>query len=213
MTHAETHFTVAGIDIGGDKKGCHLIILQGREILCSTNSKDALYLADLCNQYRAIAVGVDAPCRWATFSTGREAEKAMARERIFCFSTPTRERAAANASGFYGWMFNGERVFQALDTTHPLLNDVRYSGGRVCIETFPHAIACAMLGIGIASAKQKKRQRRQILEGQGIDTSSLKSIDAVDAALCAFTAQRLLRGQTRAYGDAAGGYIFVPVVS
>lgn len=70
-----------------------------------------------------------------------------------------------------------------------------------------------MLGTDVASAKRKRAQRRQILEESGIDTQSLKSIDDLDAALCALTASYLLLGKTKAYGDADGGYIFVPNLS
>jgi predicted nuclease with RNAse H fold len=201
---------VAGIDIGGDKKGCHLVVLRGTEILCCLNSREPERLARACVEFDASVVGVDSPCRWGIPDAGRAAEKQLARERIFSFSTPPRERAQANASGFYGWMFNGERVYQALAETHPLLPDAHYSGGRVSFETFPHAITCAMLGIGVASAKRKRHQRRQLLEEAGVATSSLKSIDAVDAALCALTGTFLLKGKTAAYGDGAGGYILVP---
>lgn len=210
MMHLDSSITVAGIDIGGSRKGCHLVILSGRTIVCNVNSRKASDLAKLCNEHQALVVGIDAPCQWAKLGTGRPAEKAMSRERIFCFSTPTRERAAS--SSFYGWMFNGEAVYQALAETHPVLDTARYfpESGHVCVETFPHAVTCALLGMDIASAKKKRTQRRQILEDFGIDTQSLTSIDAVDAALCAFTAHCVVSGRTKAYGDAEGGYIVVP---
>jgi len=107
-------------------------------------------------------------------------------------------------------MFSGERVFQAFASRYPLLTERRYPGGRVTFETFPHAIACSLLGIEVASAKVKRVQRRKLLEDAGIDTRSLASIDAIDAALCALTARLLLQGKTRAYGEAHDGYIFVP---
>lgn len=67
-----------------------------------------------------------------------------------------------------------------------------------------------MLGTGEASAKRKRVQRRQLLHDAGIDPAPLKSIDAVDAALCALTAQYVLAGRSKAYGDTECGYIFVP---
>lgn len=205
--------TVAGIDVGGTRKGCHVVILRGNQLLLSDKSRDPEYLARLCNEYGAMVVGIDSPCRWGKPDFGRLAEKALAKERIFCFSTPTRERAAAHTSAFYGWMFNGERVYQALAATHPLLDEPRYAGGAVSFETFPHAVTCAMLGTDVALAKQKRQQRRQLLENEGIDTQPLKSIDAIDAALCALTADYLLAGNSKVYGNAEGGYIFVPELS
>jgi len=173
----------------------------------SSNPND---LYEQCLRHDVAAVGIDSPCRWSQDGAGRLAEKELAKDKIFCFSTPTRERALASTSGFYGWMFSGEGVFKTFAPTYPLLTESRYSGGRISFETFPHAISCSLLSKDIASAKQKRVQRRKLLEDAGIDTSSLTSIDAVDAALCALTAQFSLRGETHAYGDAHGGYIFVP---
>ncbi|MCP3024305.1 DUF429 domain-containing protein [Cupriavidus basilensis] len=201
---------VAGIDVGGDKKGCNLVILQGTSVLCSINSRKPEELVQACVEYDVVAVGIDAPCHWRPGDGARLAEKELARERIYSFSTPTRDRATSNANGFYGWMFNGERVYQAFAPTYPLLSDKDYAKGKVSFETFPHAITCAMLGKAVASAKLKSTQRRKLLERIGIDTRMLKSIDAVDAALCAVTARFLLEGRTYPYGDATGGYIQVP---
>jgi len=204
--------TVAGIDIGGDRKGCHLVILRDSEVICSTVSKDAQELHAACLAHDVLAVGIDSPCMWSAEGAGRSCERELARERIFSFSTPTRERALASTSGFYGWMFNGEKVYQAFAPTHPVMKTTSYQAGRVSFETFPHAVTCAMLGKGVASAKLKRTQRRALLEQLGISTAKLKSIDAVDAALCALTARCLVQGSVRAYGDTSQGLIFVPAI-
>lgn len=109
-------------------------------------------------------------------------------------------------------MFIGERVYRALADTYPLLTDARYAGERMSFETYPYAITCALLGKAIASAKQKRNQRRQLLMQLGVDVTALRSVDARDATLCALTAQYVIDGNAHAYGDAAGGYIRVPVV-
>jgi predicted nuclease with RNAse H fold len=116
----------------------------------------------------------------------------------------------ASKSGFYGWMFNGERVYQAFVPHFPLFGNEGEIGDRVCFETFPHAITSALLRTEVASAKRKRTQRREILEDAGIETTSLRSIDEVDAALCALTANFLLEGRVVAYGDELGGFIVVP---
>ncbi|KGW85293.1 DUF429 domain-containing protein [Burkholderia pseudomallei] len=204
---------VAGIDIGGVKKGCNVVFLQGNSILDSCKSKKPEHLLALCLEFGAVAVGIDAPCQWRSGAAPRLAERELARERITSFSTPTYEGALNNAKGYYGWMFNGEDVYRALSSTYPLLRESCYSSGRASFETYPHAITCALLGREVASAKQKRVQRRRLLEDKmNIDTTKLRSIDAVDAALCALTARFLLEGRTHAYGDALGGYLHVPVV-
>ncbi len=200
---------VAGIDVGGDKKGCHLVVLRGTQILAHARSKDAQELAQHCRAHGAVAVGVDAPCQWAREGVGRTAEKALNREKLFVFSSPTRAVALAHKSNFYGWMFSGERLFAALTPHFPLwLGGL--PGGPVCFETFPHAITAALLASGTASARLKGTQRRQVLADAGIDASGLRSIDDVDAALCALCAQYLLQGKIRSYGDVADGLIAVP---
>lgn len=210
MKQDDSSAVVAGIDVGGRKKGFHLVILRGRKVLCSVNSGCPEILVRQCNDLGAQIVGIDSPCRWGKPGSGRIAERALAKKRIFSFSTPTLESAQANPSGFYNWMLNGVRVYEAFAATHPLLTDSNYSGGNVCFETFPHAITCAMLGSHLASAKKKRIQRRKLLDDVGVDTNCLKSVDDLDAALCALTAVFLKQGQTKAYGDADSGYIFVP---
>jgi len=204
---------VAGVDVGGDKKGCNLVILRGMTVLCSLSGLAPEHIGDHCLAHDVVAVGVDAPCVWRGAGGARLAERELARSGISLFSTPARAAALANTSGFYGWMFNGERVFQALAATYPLLLSPVYGGGRVSFETFPHAITSALLGKEIVSAKQKAVQRRQLLEISGCETTALTTIDALDAALCALAASRLLAGRSHAYGDANEGYIHVPTAA
>jgi predicted nuclease with RNAse H fold len=202
---------VAGIDVGGKRKGCHLVILRGSRIICNVNSRSPEQMLQECIASDVAVVGIDAPCLWATEDGGRLAERSLAKQRISCFATPTRERAVSNATEFYGWIFYGEQVYEAFATRYSLFTGGDNISGRVCFETFPHAVTCAMLGKEVASAKQKRVQRRQVLENAGIDAKTLKSIDSVDAALCALTAKSLLEGQVHVYGDTLGGYIVVPL--
>lgn len=201
---------VAGIDVGGDRKGCNLVILRGTTVLCSIAGATPEMLLAPCLAYGAVAVGVDAPSVWRGDGAARTAERELARAGISLFSTPSRASALANTTGFYGWMFNGERVFRALAADYPLLATPCYGGGRISFETFPHAITSAMLGRDIVSARLKGVQRRQVLELAGIDTSELTSIDALDAALCALAASHVLQGTAQAFGDPESGYIHVP---
>jgi predicted nuclease with RNAse H fold len=208
--HMQSDHTVAGIDVGGTKKGFHLVVVRGHEIVHVSSSTDATQLHRQCMDFDVTAVGIDAPSQWAVEGCGRTAERELARERISCFSTPTEARATASTSGFYEWMFNGARVYQAFSASHPVLKTRAFEGARACFETFPHAITCAYVARDVVSAKLKLVQRRTLLDELGIDTSGLKSIDYLDAALCAHTARLFVEGKTRAYGDEHGGFIFVP---
>lgn len=204
-----TNEVVAGIDVGGAKKGLHLVLLKGNEVLLSTKSQQPDELVQHCLRHQAVVVAVDAPCQWAE-RIPRQAEREMAREGIFSFSTPS--RAKAQVSAFYGWMFNGERMYAALAEAYPLLDAPDKGSTPASFETFPHAITCALLGKDVASAKIKGRQRRALVAALGFNTMPLKSIDALDAALCAVTAQSFLNNSFNTYGDVEGGYLIVPAV-
>lgn len=204
--------TVAGIDVGGDKKACNLVVLRGNAVVASIAGAAPDDLLDHCLAHNVVAVGIDAPSQWRSSTTARPAERALAQAGISLFSTPARDVAVANTTGFYGWMFNGERVYRALAAAYPLLTARAYSGGRISFETFPHAITAAFLGRHVASARLKLVQRRQVLEHAGIATATLTTIDAVDAALCALAARCLVDGACQAYGDGIDGHIHVPVV-
>lgn len=209
MPRDMTNEVIAGIDVGGAKKGLHLVLLRGNEVLLSTKSQQPEELVQHCLEHQAVVVAVDAPCQWAE-RVPRQAEREMAREGIFSFSTPS--RAKAQASAFYGWMFNGERMYAALAEAYPLLDTPDNGSTPTSFETFPHAITCALLGKDVAFAKIKGRQRRALLAALGFNTMPLKSIDALDAALCAVTAQSFLNNSFNTYGDVEGGYLIVPAV-
>lgn len=205
--------TVAGIDVGGDKKGCHLVILEGSRAFRPPATKTPQEMLQACLEYGVEAVGIDAPCQWSVEGEGRLAERELARQRIFSFATPTRKRADENPARFYQWMFKGEEIYEVFSFSYPLLRSREFQGERVSFETFPHAVTCALRGKDGTSAKEKRRQRPKVLEDVNIDVTGLKSIDDFDAALCALSARYLLEGQTYAYGDVKGGFIHVPIPS
>ena len=52
--------------------------------------------------------------------------------------------------------------------------------------------------------------RKATPEREGIATAALRSIDDIDAALCALAAHYLLENRVELFGDESGGYIVVP---
>ncbi|MEX3693162.1 DUF429 domain-containing protein [Paraburkholderia sp. BR14263] len=148
--------TVAGIDVGGDKKGCHLVILEGSRAFRPADTITPQEMLRACLEYGVQAVGIDAPCQWGIERKGRRAERELARQRIFSFATPTRQRADENPGRFYRWMFNGEAIYQVFSSDYPLLSSRDFQGGRVSFETFPHAVTCALRGKEGTSAKEKR---------------------------------------------------------
>lgn len=200
---------VAGVDVGGARKGFHAVALQGGAYLAQFASPVAAEVAAWCEARGARCVGVDAPCQWSS-GRARPCERELAKERISSFITPTRERAVQNTSGFYGWMFSGMELYAQLAAHYALFGGQPDALERpLCFETFPQAVACHLAGT-MVSAKKKCTNRREVLLRAGLDIGALKNIDLVDAALCALAAQHLALGTFKVYGEPVGGLIVVP---
>jgi predicted RNase H-like nuclease len=107
-------------------------------------------------------------------------------------------------------MVNGADLYRCLAPDYPLYNGEGAVSGQVCVETFPHAVACALVGKHL-SAGHKRADRARLLQEAGVATDALTNIDWIDAALCALAAQHLRAGTCKAYGDEAEGFIVVPL--
>jgi predicted nuclease with RNAse H fold len=199
---------VAGIDVGGPRKGFHAVALRDGAFLAKYADPEPRRIAAWCRDVSARLVGVDAPCRWSADGRARNAERSLGAAGIHCFITPTLETAKTKA--FYRWMVNGAELFSHIEQSHPL-----YAGGAVsdretaCFETFPQAIACALAG-RIVPAGRKRTIRRELLREAGVETGSLTNIDTVDAAHCALAAHHLAAGRVRVYGVPGSGLIVIP---
>jgi len=201
--------TVVGVDVGGPRKGFHAVALTGtvfRQQACSSPAEVAAW----CRDVGAAAVGVDAPCGWSASGSSRRAERDLRinDERIHCFATPTLKRARQSRTDFYGWVFNGMKLYDELRKHYPLFAGDA-SVRPLCFETFPQAVACALAGRTV-SAQRKATVRRHILSEQGYDHSALKNIDFIDAALCAVAAERLLQETVVYFGQPDEGFIVIP---
>ena len=205
-----SHCLVVGVDVGGAKKGFHAVALTDGRYADQIASTDAKEIATWCRELDAQFIGIDAPCAWSTDGRARPVERELMKEKIWCFSSPTRTAALAHPKDNFGWMLNGESLFLELKRTHALFNGRPVeSTKRVCFETFPQAVACA-LASQIVSAKRKRSVRRGLLEQANIDIKDLTNIDKVDAALCALTANYFAQDQFKSYGNSETGFIVVP---
>lgn len=201
--------SVVGIDVGGAHKGFHAVALRDGAWAGQKRSRDPGELAAWCRQIGAVQIAIDAPCQWSDDGRMRPCERELLGQGIRCFASPRRDQALQHPSDFYGWMLRGEALYQALAPSHPLCKALPPSG-PCCFETFPHAITWHLRG-GDADASRKRPQRRELLQQAGLALSSLTSIDWIDAALCALTAQRIASGgPCRAYGEPDSGLILVP---
>jgi predicted nuclease with RNAse H fold len=203
--------TTVGIDVGGARKGFHAVALSDGAYTSQLATSDVETLRDWClNEMKVQVIAIDAPCRWSTNGRMRACERELMQRGIHCFASPTREQAIRHPSDYYGWMLRGEALYRALESSHPICTALPMAGEHCCMETFPHAITWHLRG-GEAQARQKRRQRRELLRQAGIDLEQLSNIDLVDAALCALTAHCAASGAScKTYGDPFEGIIVVP---
>ena len=202
--------TVAGVDVGGTKKGFHAVALLGSLITSTLTTCRATEVVAWCRAQRVSAVGIDAPCRWSLTGRARPCERELAGFGMSSFSTPS--QATGEVHPFYRWMVHGAELFRLLTPHYGLYDGRTPRLEPLSFETFPQAIACALAGRKLV-AKRKRADRRRVLEKAGVVTDSLMNIDAIDAALCAVAAQYVLAGRFKAYGDASEGFILVPTCS
>ena len=96
MTHRaleSAEITAVGIDVGGEQKGFHAVALIGGNYACRLATKDVPELARWCRKtIRPLVIAIDAPWRWSDDGRARPAERALMKQGISCFSTPTRSR-------------------------------------------------------------------------------------------------------------------------
>ena len=199
--------TVVGVDVGGMKKGFHAVALRDNQIVAKLTTCSAVDVATLCRKQGATAVGIDAPCQWSLAGRARSCERELAGLGFSVFCTPS--RAVGQSHPFYSWMVNGAELFRLLVPDYRLYDGRTAPLDPLCFETFPQAIACSLAGTKL-SAKNKRADRRRLLVQAGISSDALTTIDDIDAALCALSAQHVLAGSFKAYGDAAEGFILLP---
>jgi predicted nuclease with RNAse H fold len=201
--------TVAGVDVGGPKKGFHAVALRGTLVLDKVSSLDPATIANWCRKHQAKNIAIDAPCGLSRDGRSRVAERQLMAKKVWCFSTPTRAAAISHPKNQFGWMLAGAALYAAISSTHKLFDGNWDSKHPYSVETFPHAVACALSG-GLVSEKNKGAIRRKLLRSLGIDDSRLPNIDFVDATLCAIVAGRLLVNDIEVLGSSIDGLIVVP---
>jgi predicted nuclease with RNAse H fold len=200
---------VVGVDVGSIAKGFHAVALAREEYFDQMASCDPDEVAAWCRDRGALAVGIDAPIDWSRSGKARSAERELMASKISCFATPREEVARSHPTNYFGWMLNGARLYRAMEAHFRRFDGTSSFSNAVCFETFPQAVACSLAGRVIA-AKNKGVARRALLKSAGVSTELLRSIDAIDAALCALAAACLVRNEYKTYGDLSEGFIVVP---
>ncbi len=199
---AATAGTVLGVDVAAERRGCDAVALtpdgvahpQGK-----VRGRDGMH--SLVAAVRPAVVGIDAPRGWAAPGSRRSAERILAARGFSLFTTP--DAARGETRPFYAWMRHGFAVHAGAEAVPTY-------------ETYPHAVAVVLRGgppgTGLLrDPRTKLAWRRGALDVAGVDHSALRTIDEVDAALCAVAARAVLDGTAELLGDPAEGLLALPL--
>jgi len=202
-----------GVDVSAER-GLDLVFLDERGRLSGPplRRQTAEDLFRVLVERNPDVVAIDSPPRLGTNGRSRRCERELLRFGLHCYFTPCDATTAENP--FYEWMRAGFAAFAAAARA-------RYEmfGGdgivrRRALEVFPHATAVALAGClpprgTCRSATGKRRWRARALQSAGVDTTELRTTDAIDAALAALTGLHALDERYWAVGDRSDGFIVV----
>jgi predicted nuclease with RNAse H fold len=189
-----------GVDVAA-RRGCDVVVLGDDLVARPVGRVHTIGdLRALLATIRPAVVAIDAPPCWGRPGAARACERALTARGISIFRTPDAARGEANR--FYDWMRTGFAMFAGA-APYPAL------------ETFPHATAVAVMGTRperglLRDPAAKRAWRRRALETAMVDHSELRTIDEIDAALCALTGRAYLVGTAVELGDREEGVIVVP---
>ncbi len=195
-----------GIDVAEQRKGLDAVALDAdRCVVAAIAHATLAQVVEMVGSLQPDVVCIDSPPAWTLGGTTRAGERGLRALGITSFSTPT----DPGDHPFYRWMRVGFSIFDAFADDYP-----RYRGGTVrgtAVEVFPEATAVLLRGHLRPKNESKSVFRRAVLADCGVDHASLRSVDAVDAALAALTGILALEGQMSSVGDAEEGMIVLPV--
>ena len=195
-----------GIDVGV-KKGLDLVLLNETRLVVAVRSRISPGdLPTLIADLRPDVITIDSPPRFGN-GAPRKTEVEIRKRGISLYATPWEEDKKNRP--FYDWMREGFKAFHACATAgFPLFSDDGYPGSAM--EVFPYAVAVVLSGGLRPKGMTKRVWRRGVLASHGVDATSLKNTDQVDAALAALTGLLALESQVCWEGDPSEGVIVLP---
>jgi predicted nuclease with RNAse H fold len=178
----------AGIDVGGERKGFHVALLEGWsvEVINLHRPQD---VAAWLHARRPQVIGIDSPRRAAPDGMRfRDCERDLRRAVCGIRWTPDMTRLAGNA--YYGWVRHGFRLYEALD------------GEAEVVEVFPTAAWTRWAGP--RGTDSRTIWSRRALAGLPVeDVPARTNQDVRDAIAAALTARLHSERRTEMFGDIA----------
>lgn len=212
---------VVGVDVSV-RRGLDVVVLDGGSGVAAAQSRlepDGLHA--LLKEWQPAAVAIDSPPGRGCVpgATSRRCQRELRDLGIHIFLTPS--DCDRYAGPFYDWIRVGGRAYEAAREAGYSLQDSPTIVRNRSLEVFPHASDVFLRG-GLPPpgttrrARKKRAWRLSTLRAAGIDTDRLclnragePTLDSIDAALAAVTAQRAVRGDFITVGE-AGEWIVVP---
>ncbi len=196
-----------GVDVSV-ARGLDVVVLDGTCAVVGDplRRQDPADLGLLLGELAPTVVAIDAPPGPGTSGRCRPAERAVRRLGMGIFATPS-DRAVFDHP-FYRWMVAGFAAYAAAAAAgYPTYRGEGAVAGRA-LEVYPHATAIRLGGDPTLGSKQV--WRRAVLDAMGVDSTRLRSVDAIDAALAALTGLLAVAGSCDALGDEIDGVIVIP---
>lgn len=185
--------TYVGVDVGGSRKGFHVVALDDDGIVEGPERRaDARSVLGWVERLRPMIVAIDSPSTCAPpGESSRPGERRLA--TAICGIRWTPERARLERSDYYEWIRCGLALYEALER-HP-------SPTWQVIEVFPTASWTVWLGP--RGKRSRARWTSAGLDRSNIDGLPLRSLnqDDRDAIAAALTARLHAGGRTRRFDE------------
>jgi predicted nuclease with RNAse H fold len=216
---------VLGVDVSLGR-GLDAVLLEDGVVKETWTHLGAGHTRDLVEEYRPLAVAVDAPPRPGlgllrnpeeaarlpvpprpgTHLARRIAEYELSRRGIGSHQTHYEEAL------LFSWMTAGFELYGALAKAGYPAYLGRGRRERTALEVFPYASYVALAGCLSPGRRWRLEWRQAVLSSVGVRGLAQEApVDQVDAACAAFTAERFLLGEGCTVGDPREGVIVLPV--
>lgn len=179
-----------GVDVGGRRKGFDVAVVDERGVVALVGRCDRDAVVRLVDAHRPRLVAIDSPCCCAPDGERtREGERALASAVCGIRWTPDATRVEDGAAGYYAWIVEGLRLYDALAAR-----------GVETIEVFPTASWTRWHGP--RGRRRRSLWSREALAALGLDgVPSRTNQDQRDAIAAAVTAREHTARRTDAFGE------------
>lgn len=180
--------TWVGVDVGGPRKGFDVAVIDDRSLLHLARRLQVAEVAAIVQSTASSLAAIDSPrCCAPVGATTRDGERSLARN--VCGIRWTPDETKVKASGYYGWIVEGLKLYAALAAV-----------AVETIEVFPTASWTRWHGP--RGGRSRSAWSTAALAGLGLDNVPERTNqDQRDAIAAAATARAQTHRMTEAFGE------------